>query len=486
MGQEGCKMTETLKASSWVMVFFLACLCFLAGTMFTGCSESNNNGESLLGNTTFTYTISNHTGYDIVVRHVNRDRYDWSGGYSPQENFNNVRIPSKMAASRVEVSAKYRSDSGREDIYLDVYEKGTDNFLFTSNVDNFYVANNACHNSNYVMEVIFSDPRLRTIWMHASGESFLNVYPKTPGGSDWMGGLDQNLTLAQIAIPGTHDSGAFNSSRACECQSNTPVQQLEMGVRSFDFRLACNYDELVLVHGNIQSWGCNFNFTHVAKSYLLGFRDFLNSHPTESIMIHMKKESDPLTECYFSDVGEGLYDLLNDMESEGLKIMKVYDRFPTLAEAAGKVLIFHEPDVDGCCAYPIRLDWASETKRQEVDWGSSGAKFIIQDAYKNNSSDKWDIVRNILGESSENNDPQTLYYNYTSCVAGGSPNPAGEAENINEWLATWLSRYPGVKPKGCIIMDYINCGSFGGTGVTWYCSSGGHDLMPFMIYNENY
>jgi hypothetical protein len=463
---------------------------FLALILIAGCGGSSNNegGAIPLTDTDFKYTISNHTGYDIVVRHVNRDRYDWSGGRSPQENFNNVKIPSRETATRNETSAKYRSDSGREDIYLDVYNRIDNSYQFTSSISNFYVARMACHNSNYVQKVSFSDPRLRTVWVRATGESFLNIYPGGISPSDWMEGLRGNnriQTIADLAIPGTHDSGAFDSTRACECQSDSPIQQLESGVRSFDFRVACVEDTLYLVHGNLIWFGCTFNFKHVLKDYLRGFRDFLAEHPAEFILLHIKKESDSTVPCP-KETGLELKDALGEAEAGGLQIMKDYDRFPTLEEAAGKLLLWYEPNVSSCCSYPVKIDWRSETRREEVPWGGSGAKFIIQDAYKNSSSDKWDIVRNLLIEASQHTDPQALYYSYTSCVAGGSPNPAGEAENINEWFATWMSRNPDSGPLGCVIMDYINCASFSGTGVTWYCSSGGHDLLPFMIYASNY
>jgi 1-phosphatidylinositol phosphodiesterase len=478
-----------------LMFLSLKSLCLVAA-ITVGCStSSNDNGAEISAppvTKSFKYTISNHTVYDIIVRHTNRADSDWTTGNSPHDNFNFVKIPSKKTVSRTEESAPYRSDAGREDIYLDMFEKGTSSYLFTSSISNFYVADNACHNTNYVMEVHFSDPRLRTVWMRASGESFLNVYPATLGGSDWMGGLDRNLTIAQLAIPGTHDSGAFDSSRACECQSNNPVQQLEMGVRSFDFRLVCQKDTsmdtdvLYLVHGDITNFGCTFDFRHKLEDYLNGFNDFLKNHPTESIMIHIKKESDPWFgfECS-KETGLMLKDLLANMQIKGLDVMKDYYRFPTLGEAAGKVMLWYEPNVQACCDFPIKIDWDSETKHQEVYWGNSNARFIIQDAYNNSSSDKWDIVKMNLIEAQQHTDDQVLYYNYTSCVAGGAPNPAGEAENINEWFATWLSRNPDSGPLGCVIMDYINCGSFSGTGVTWYCNSGSHDLLPFMIYAAN-
>jgi len=439
--------------------------------------------------------------FDFLRVHQNCISKEWDGGWnnSPCANFNDVQILSKTSVSRNQSASSGGKRKGSLNVLLDVYEKGTTNHLFSYTTNSLAASWMALYNPMYVREVTGNDQRLRVIWMRASGESFLNIYSSAHTGTDWMASIADTTTLAEIAIPGTHDSGAFDSSRACECQSDSPIQQLESGVRSFDFRIVCTTiktgtDELYLVHGDIGGFGCTFDYAHVVRDYLEGFRDFLKEHPTETIMIHVKKESDAdcitlyTYVCYdcSQEVGLVLGDLLVEMEASGLQIIKDYDTFPTLGDARGKVLIFHEPSVADCCDYPIALDWSSETMRQEVHWGDSGAKFIIQDAYKNTSSHKWDIVEGLLAEASQHTDPQALYYNYTSCVAPGAPNPAGEAENINEWLATWLSRNPKSAGLGCIIADYINCAGFAGTGVTWYCNYGGYDLLPFMIYSTNF
>jgi 1-phosphatidylinositol phosphodiesterase len=55
----------------------------------------------------------------------------------------------------------------------------------------------------------------------------------------WMSGLDDQLTIDQINIPGTHDSGTWLLNRAnySNTQDRCLLEQLHLGIRYFDIRL---------------------------------------------------------------------------------------------------------------------------------------------------------------------------------------------------------------------------------------------------------
>ncbi len=434
------------------------------------------------------YTITNHTGYDIVVSHEDCNSADWHGGRnkSPCSNFNDVKISSKTSASRNQTATDKGKKKGHIKPVFKAYKKGTSSLSFTYTVDSFEASDKALHSSYYVQELSGRAGNwvpLKSIWVRTNGESFLNIYSWEPGfeKENWMSRVDASKTIAQIAIPGTHDSGAFSSSVACECQKNSPGQQLDSGVRSFDFRLECHKNELYLTHGS-----CTFDYEHKVRSNLDYFRWYLQQHPSETIMIHVKEEN-KAKQCNESDTGKVFKALLEQQEALGLKIMKDYNGvFPPLGEVRGKMMLFNEGSAIGnCCDFPISISWPDKTTGWEHSWGKT-ASFYIQDAYKATSANKWDIVRPILEAASANSNPQKMYYNYTSCYAPGAPNPAAQASDINEWLAVWLSRNPGKTPAGVIITDYINCTKFAGIVVTQYCSAGGSGILPFMIYSTNY
>ena len=446
--------------------------------LFTlGCDGDSGTGENTTGDinkTDWKYTISNHSGYDITVYHTDRRREDWSGGNSPQNKFNDVLISSKHTETRKLTSM--RSSDGRVDIRLVVCEPSTGEG-FTSTYKDEPIARMANKDDAYVRYVSGGDERLRLVWVRATDESFLNIYKWIPI-TYWMRSLDGSLTLAQLAIPGTHDSGAYNGKfKECNCQSSKPSEQLDLGVRSFDLRLQCKNNELYLIHGL-----CKFDYKHKLRDTLDHFLSFLENHPTEVIMLHIKKEEDPSDCSDFADnTGVALKHLLEQMEGQGLRVMKEYDAFPTLGQAAGQVLVWHEPNIESCCSYPITIDWESETPRQVVRWGVNST-FVVQDAYKNRPSKKWDIVKPLLVEAAAHTDAQRLFYNYTSCVKWPDT-PLDGASNINEWLATWLSRNPKGGPLGVIIADYITCTAFLGP---YDCLSKRGSELPFMIYSANF
>lgn len=83
-------------------------------------------------------------------------------------------------------------------------------------------------------------------------------------GANWMSGISDDTYLSDISIPGTHDSGSrivdSYASTWAKCQNLTITEQLNIGVRYLDMRLA--YDtackgNIRVVHSNVDCWNGN-------------------------------------------------------------------------------------------------------------------------------------------------------------------------------------------------------------------------------------
>lgn len=105
----------------------------------------------------------------------------------------------------------------------------------------------------------------------------------------WMSGLDGELYLSQLSIPGTHDSAATRKYAPscrdvnfCVCQSMTLVEQLDAGIRFFDIRLRHIEDNFAIHHGSVF---LNRFFHQV----MTDFRSFLGNNKEEVIIMSYQK-----------------------------------------------------------------------------------------------------------------------------------------------------------------------------------------------------
>ncbi len=112
----------------------------------------------------------------------------------------------------------------------------------------------------------------------------LTAKSSTNKGSDWMKNLDDSMTLTSMSIPGSHDSGALHSigDLSGKCQDLAIADQLNAGVRFFDIRLQLRDDELKVVHGIVDQ---KLDFSNVLND----FKVFLNNHPSEGLIVSIKK-----------------------------------------------------------------------------------------------------------------------------------------------------------------------------------------------------
>ena len=107
--------------------------------------------------------------------------------------------------------------------------------------------------------------------------------------NSWMSGLQDNISISKISIPGTHDSGARVDapvvSGTAKTQDLSIAEQLNAGVRFLDIRCRHIDNAFTIHHGAIYQ---NLNFDDVLNACYT----FLNSHPSETIIMSVKEEYD--------------------------------------------------------------------------------------------------------------------------------------------------------------------------------------------------
>lgn len=83
-----------------------------------------------------------------------------------------------------------------------------------------------------------------------SGEDFSEKFY-----SNWMSYMQEETSLIDLVIPGSHDSGSVGVSFFYETQQSSFADQLKGGVRYFDARVTYDGDTLKYIHGSSDGGG---------------------------------------------------------------------------------------------------------------------------------------------------------------------------------------------------------------------------------------
>ncbi len=272
----------------------------------------------------------------------------------------------------------------------------------------------------------------------------LSKKASTSNGSDWMKSLDDSVSLTSLSIPGSHDSGALHSigDLSGKCQDLAIEGQLKAGVRFFDIRLQQRDDEMKVFHGIVDQ---KLEFTKVLNE----FKSFLTAHPSEAIIVSIKKESDDK-------------DSSSSFETTLLKELSSYSTYwnldrelpQTLGTLRGKAyLVSRYPD--NTIGLPAYDGWLDHDKGSITNtFGIEGSNLHVQDFYKvSDIENKKEEITNCLEYSMNHTDTLTL--NFTSCyyVDSFPPTYAGTtAKVINSWLPEIIKEKKNV---GVLVSDFV-------------------------------
>jgi 1-phosphatidylinositol phosphodiesterase len=265
-----------------------------------------------------------------------------------------------------------------------------------------------------------------------------------PTGTQWMGLCNGNLSLSQLSIPGTHDSGARYEplSGTAKCQNLTIAEQLNVGVRFLDIRCRHINNTFTIHHGQVYQ---NINFDDVLNAVI----GFLTANPTESVLMSVKEEHTPENNTRSFEATFNAY----VQQNPGKWYLK--DTIPTLSQARGKIVLLRRFGASGLPKGIPATNWADNTTFN-INNGSSQLR--VQDYYAvSSTSAKWNAVLPILNEAPGAN-LQTLYLNFTSGYTSGLfgiPSITTVSNYVNPRIVTYFSSAPKGR-YGTIPMDFVD------------------------------
>ncbi|MGW8359724.1 phosphatidylinositol-specific phospholipase C [Streptomyces wedmorensis] len=239
----------------------------------------------------------------------------------------------------------------------------------------------------------------------------------------WMGGHGDATDLRRLTIPGTHDSGARFGGAWSECQNTTIAQQLDSGIRFLDVRCRVTGGSFAIHHGASYQ---NMMFGDV----LVACRDFLATHPSETVLMRVKQEYSQESDATFRAVFDDYLD------RRGWRpLFRIGDTLPPLGEARGRVVLL-----------------ADNGGLPGLRWG--GPAFSVQDDWNALPDAKYPKIQAHFRTAAAQ--PGPLYVNFVSTSAYLPPR--WNSDRLNPWVHGFLdgSEMAGRTGLGIVPMDYPN------------------------------
>ncbi len=347
---------------------------------------------------------------------------------------------------------------------------------------------------------------------------------------NWMKHLPDDEYVANVSLPGTHDSatgngcgkvlGLVEGAPFAQTQVLTISEQWEIGIRAFDLRPAVTEDNYLNVNHGIVPTDVGF------EEALLLLRDSLIANPSEFIVIHLLHETDG--EMFYTGSSD-FEDLLHKtLESDELKDYIVdFRQNLTVSDMRGKMLFLYR---DSYTTNPVGgmmtnwagyIDWGAQTNGKITAGKGSGAyttsPLYMQDLSNTSYSGGIEAKTQALGEmldyttlhyytsagsivwvynfASAYSQRDTIDLVFTNLVVSSAFGYAENASYSNDTIVKYLNRWPG--PTGIILADYVGVdehtltfttggtfGLFGGTERTETYQTMGKTLVETIIENN--
>ena len=194
-------------------------------------------------------------------------------------------------------------------------------------------------------------------------------------------------------------------------------------------------------HGQVYQ---NMNFNDVLNMVL----GFLNSNPTESVLMSVKEEYDPSNNTRSFEQTFDAYRQLNPDK------WYIDEAVPTLSQARGRIVLLRR---FGASSLPKGIPATNWSDNTTFSINNSLSQLRVQDYYNNSSSDaKWSAILALLNEA-PTGVPAVLYINFTSGYKSllGIPSITTISNAINPQVVSYFSSHTEGR-YGVIPMDFAD------------------------------
>lgn len=266
----------------------------------------------------------------------------------------------------------------------------------------------------------------------------------------WMSDIPDETPLNTLSIPGTHNSGALYSvgDMSGQCQDLDIHDQLQIGVRFFEFRLLLNGSSLDVVHG-ISDESLTFENTISTLS------SFLESHETEFLFVSIIQYLPENATYEEGEFDTAVKNAISANEVAKKRWVTDSESWPSRVTSDTRGKIYQLSRYEGSTfGYPAYSDWVdySEASSNTFDVGTL---LHVQDYYKANDLElKQAEVEACLEYSVASS--ERLVMNYTSAYIINSFPPSyvpSMSATMNTWIKSLLPEGEG--RVGFMIGDFV-------------------------------
>lgn len=265
----------------------------------------------------------------------------------------------------------------------------------------------------------------------------------------WMKQLPDSIPLCHLSIPATHDSGALEGGEAFQTQDLTLEEQLELGGRGFDIRLrACDNNLLGVYHSIV------FQDMYWETEVLPTFINFLKEHPSETLIVFVKKEGGSNTA--FTDL---LTQSIASPQNAPYFVSK-FTKDITLGACRRKILLIHRDhlltDFPGAQCH----GWQNNTSSRVTlkDRHGNKVETSVEDHYQfptaASAEEKAALAWSHIKQAAEaDKHSHTWHFTFASATALPEDGPQAFATIVNAQLAPLTQTRPAT--YGTVFMDFV-------------------------------
>lgn len=259
---------------------------------------------------------------------------------------------------------------------------------------------------------------------------------------DWMRSIADNTNIARMAIPGTHDSGAWQYcyTPVCRAHDISISAQLDIGVRAFDIRVGDAGGGVYKVYHGFVDMGIT------VQSVLDDIVNFLDANRSEFVILMLKQEtgsidiSGPINAMVNTSLVGKLYPFHTGIE-----------QWPDLSAVRRKVLVFSRLTRPHASHFNTS-DWPDDPPKAFLKLNPDHGNFgiILQDLYNSPEVDKKQrAIEVVLDHAEKSQNERLLYVNFTSFVW----KPYEPLTTGRDPTKPWLLKQRG---KGVICVDAVD------------------------------
>lgn len=288
-------------------------------------------------------------------------------------------------------------------------------------------------------------------------------------GENWMSGLGDDLLVSALSIPGTHDSAAYTHPWPfVATQRMSILEQLNAGIRYFDFRCGIRENIPEMVHGP--------SLLGLQLPELLDIMyKWLDSHSKEALIVQIKEDRKPeRSTVHFSHA------IFRYIAAKSER-WRTANTTPCLGELRGKIQLFRRYNGPSQMAYGIDLtEWQDNPSKPFTINTRNSVQLTIQDHYSISDPKplpdliaiKGGDVSGLLDRASSDPDAGHWYLNFSSAyefnwwyqltprqVAVGGYYGFQWEDGMNPRLRTFLQVRENRQRFGIVAMDFPDLGA---------------------------